>query len=117
MRLSVELNNDAEFRTIKVGNVRTYAVLAPKLLSVDLRLSQASPQEGFGSRGVTAKFPASFGKRCEIVNQLTSLHAATRGNPPTKFVTIDLVEGSATLLSQAQRGPEGSRAREVPWDN
>jgi hypothetical protein len=41
---SVEFDNDATFRTIKVDNIRTYAVLSAKPLSVELTLSEAGPE-------------------------------------------------------------------------
>jgi len=39
MNFPIEFDNDAAFRTIKVDNVRTYAVLSVERFPVDLRLS------------------------------------------------------------------------------
>jgi hypothetical protein len=40
----IEFDNDATFRTIKVDNVRTYAVLTAESLPLELRLSKTSPE-------------------------------------------------------------------------
>jgi hypothetical protein len=44
MEGTIKFDNDATFRTIKVDNIRTYAVLPAKLLSVKSAVSEASPE-------------------------------------------------------------------------
>jgi hypothetical protein len=44
MDRAVKFDNDATFRTIKVDNIRTYAVLPAKFFSVELALSEAGPE-------------------------------------------------------------------------
>jgi hypothetical protein len=42
---AIKFDNDATFRTIKVGNKRTYSMLSSELLSVQFRAFQISPQQ------------------------------------------------------------------------
>jgi hypothetical protein len=48
---AVQFDGYAEFRTIKVDNVRTYAVLAPEFLSIELGFLKIFPKNGFSSVG------------------------------------------------------------------
>jgi len=44
MHGAIKFDNDATFRTIKVDNIRTYAVLTAKLLPVELAFSETGPE-------------------------------------------------------------------------
>lgn len=48
MGIAVEFNRQPEFGTVKVDDVRTDSVLAPKLQMTELFLSQIPPQPSFG---------------------------------------------------------------------
>ena len=43
---SIKFDNDATFRTIKVGNIRTYSVLSAKFLPFKAGIFQGSPEQG-----------------------------------------------------------------------
>ena len=62
MSCAIKFDNYATFWTIKVGNVRTYAVLSPEFLSVQLTVSQAGPQYFLGLRAAAPEFAATFGE-------------------------------------------------------
>jgi hypothetical protein len=43
-------------RTEKIDNVRTYAVLSPKFLTIQLRVLEVVPEESFGGCECSAEF-------------------------------------------------------------
>jgi hypothetical protein len=51
----IKFDNDATFRTIKVDNVRTYARLPAKLLSVELAVFEMLPEHSFRCSSVVSK--------------------------------------------------------------
>ena len=71
---AIKFDNDATFRTIKVDNIRTYAVLSAELLAVELGFSENRPEKSLCACRVAAKFSAAVGQRLEIVNQLSAFH-------------------------------------------
>jgi len=77
MFCAVDFDGDAELRTIKVDNVRTYTVLPAKLLSVELRFLKILPEKGFCVRGISAKIRTFFSDLSVVVNEIASLHVAT----------------------------------------
>jgi len=72
---SIEFNSQTTFRTKKVDNVRTYAVLSSELLSVELRVLEVFPQKGLSRSEISTKFFAPAIGRCQVVNQAAVFHA------------------------------------------
>ena len=50
MLRAIQFDCYAEFRTIKVDNIRTYSVLTAEFLSIKLRVLEILPEKRFGWR-------------------------------------------------------------------
>ena len=72
---AIQLNSQPTFRTKKVDNVRTYAVLSSELLSVELRILQMFPEKSFGRSKTFAEFFASVIRGCQVMDQTAAFHA------------------------------------------
>jgi len=55
-------HNEATFRTIKVGNVRTYSMLTAKFLPFNARVFQESPGQGLYRSEVSAKLSTTLNR-------------------------------------------------------
>jgi len=74
---AIKFDNDATFRTIKVDNVRTYAVLPAEFPPIQLGLLQILPEECFCRCEITAKIGTFKGGLPVAVNESASLHETT----------------------------------------
>ena len=75
MCCTIEFDNDATFRTIKIDNIRTYAVLATEPFPVQFRTPKCGPQESLSRCGILSKLPASIFQVRPIVDKLAPFHA------------------------------------------
>src|SRR2546428_11119247 len=77
MSRPIKFDNQPTFRTIKIGNIRTYALLAPELLARELAVLKIFPQHSFRcSQCVTEFFPMFFLCRCVVDATFVLSHTA-----------------------------------------
>jgi hypothetical protein len=74
----IEFDNDATFRTIKVGNIRTYSVLPAKLLSLQFRVAEVPPEESLSRSKVFAEIATAILQDFRIVKPLHAPFPAIR---------------------------------------
>lgn len=55
MLASIQLNRQAQFRTVEIEDVRLDGMLAPKLPAIHPTISKAGPQQSLSIRGVTSQ--------------------------------------------------------------
>jgi hypothetical protein len=74
----IKFDNDATFRTIKVGNIRTYSVLPAKLLSLQFRVAEVPPEESLSRSKVFAEIATAILQDFRIVKPLHAPFPAIR---------------------------------------